>query len=109
MNTLLKTAAGVALATTSMLMTLPANAFWGSWGDGPWYGGPWHRGPWWGGYPGYYGGHPGWGGWGGPWGGYGYPYHGRWGGYPYHGAWGGYPVAPGLIAPSVPASSSSAK
>ena len=69
-------AAGLAAAAS-----LPANAFWGSWGDGPWYGGPWGGGPWggygnrWGGYPGY--------GWGG------YPGYG-WGGYPGYG-WGGYP------------------
>ena len=71
-------AAGLAAA-----VSLPANAFWGSWGGGPWYGGPWGGGPWggygngygWGGYPGY--------GWGG------YPGYG-WGGYPGYGGWGGY-------------------
>ena len=102
------TAAGVALAGASTLATMPANAFWGSWGGNDWYGGPWHGGPWWGGYP-YYGG----------WGGY--PHHGGWGGYPYGGGWGspwggwggpwggyGYPmygayphaVAPAPVAPA---------
>jgi hypothetical protein len=110
MNTLLKVTAGAALAASTLLATLPANAFWGSWGDGPWYGGPWYGGPWWG------GGYPYYGGWGGPWGGYGgYPYGGwggpwgGWGGYPYYGGWGGYPYAPAVLAPVAPATSSSAK
>lgn len=80
MRNVLITAAGAALA--GALFSLPAQAFWGSWGDGPWYGGPWHGGPWYGGgypyysgYP-YYGyGAPYYGGWGGPWG-YGAPYYG---------------------------------
>jgi hypothetical protein len=74
MKTLMLSAAGGALVAA--LAATPAQAFWGSWGDGPWYGGPWHGGPWYGGYP-YYGG-------------YGYPYHGGWGGYPGYG-WGGWP------------------
>jgi hypothetical protein len=114
MNTVLKTTAGLALAATSALATLPANAFWGSWGDGPWYGGPWHGGPWYGGYPGY--GYPGWGGYGYPgwggygypgWGGYGYPYGGY--GYPAYGGWGGYPYAPVVTVPTAPATSTADK
>ena len=103
-------AAGIVLAGATALATMPAQAFWGSWGNGgPWYGGPWHGGPWYGGYP-YYGG------WGGPWGGY--PYYGGWGGYPYHGGWGGYGYGyplygayPYAVAPTVvaPAASSTAK
>ncbi len=103
----------VAAAGLVASVSLPANAFWGSWGGGPWYGGPWGGGPWWGGgypyggwggYPGYggWGGYPGWGGWGG-----GYPY-GGWGGYPY-GGW-GYPYATALpsvtVAPAAPAATS---
>jgi hypothetical protein len=66
MQKLLLSAAGAVLA--SSMMITPAQAFWGSWGDGPWYGGYPHYGGW-GGYPGY-GGY----GWGQPWG-YGYaPY-----------------------------------
>ena len=72
---ILAAAAGLAAAAS-----LPANAFWGSWGGGPWYGGPWGGGPWYG------GGYPGWGGWGG-----GYPGYGGWGGYPGWGGYGGYP------------------
>lgn len=97
------TSAGLVLAGAAAVATMPAQAFWGSWGSGgPWYGGPWHGGPWYGGYP-YYGrwGHPygGWGspyygGWGGPWGGYGHP------------LWGGYPYA---VAPAAPATSTTAK
>lgn len=111
MNLLTKTTLGLALATTSLLATLPANAFWGSWGDGPWYGGPWHRGPWHGGYPGYYG-YPAYG-YGAPYSGYGYPGYGGWGspwgGYPAYGGWGGYPYAPALTAPATPATSSPEK
>lgn len=109
MKPLMKTTVGLAFAATSLLATLPANAFWGSWGDGPWYGGPWHGGPWHGGYPGYWG-HPGYGyGYGVPYGGYGYPYHGGWGGYPYYGGWGGYPYAPAVTAPTTPSTSSADK
>lgn len=107
MKPLIKSAAGIALAVTSLFAALPAQAFWGSWGDGPWYGGPWQRGPWWGGYPGHYG-YPGYG-WGGYPGYYGYPAYGGWGGpwggYPYQGAWGGYPYAPTWVAPAVPSGS----
>ena len=63
-----------AAAAAAALLATPAQAFWGSWNDGPWYGGPWHGGPWYGGYPGY---------------GYGYPGYG-YGGYPGYG-YGGYP------------------
>jgi len=104
MNKLWSTAAGVTLAGATLLATMPANAFWGSWGSGgPWYGGPWHGGPWYGGYPYYggWGGYPYYGGWGGypyygGWGGY--PYYGGWRGYPYHGGW-GYPYAVAPVAP----------
>ena len=89
------TASGALLAGASVLATMPAQAFWGSWGSGgPWYGGPWHGGNWWGGYP-YYGG----------WGGY--PHYGGWGGYgyPFYGAY-PFTVAPAAVAP---AASSAAK
>jgi hypothetical protein len=113
MKPLLKTTAGLAFAATSLLATLPAHAFWGSWGDGPWYGGPWHRGPWYGGYPGYYG-YPGYGyGYGLPYGAYGYPgyggWGGPWGGYPAYGGWGGYPYAPALTVPTAPSTSAADK
>jgi hypothetical protein len=106
-------AAAAGLATAA---SLPANAFWGSWGDGPWYGGPWGGGPWYGGYPGYGWGYPGYG-WGYPgygWGGY--PGYG-WGGYPGYGwgypgyGWGGYGLpytyAPVVTAPATPAAPAS--
>jgi hypothetical protein len=103
MQKLLLSAAGAVLAS-SMIIT-PAQAFWGSWGDGPWYGGPWHGGPWYGGYP-YYGGWGGYPGYG--WGGY--PGYG-WGGYPGYGGYGwghpwGYGYAP-YAAPQVTTPSSS--
>lgn len=60
------TAVSVGLAAGAALVTLPANAFWGSLGDGPYYRGCWYGGPWWGAYR-YYGGYP-------YYGGYGYPY-----------------------------------
>jgi hypothetical protein len=111
MKPLMKTTLGLAFAATSLLATVPANAFWGSWDDGPWYGGPWHRGPWYGGYPGYYG-YPGYG-YGYPGYGYGYPGYGGWGapwgGYPAYGGWGGYPYAPALTVPTTPATSSADK
>jgi hypothetical protein len=105
MKKLLLTAAGTTLVAAAVMASMPANAFWGSWGSGgPWYGGPWYGGPWYGGYP-YYGG----------WGGY--PYYGGWGGYPYHGGWGhpygrwGYPygVAPVAPVPVQPATPGAAK
>lgn len=108
MKKILLSAAGLALAGTAALMTMPAQAFWGSWGSGgPWYGGPWYGGPWWGGYPYYgWGGYPyyGWGGyphygWGYPYGGWGSPYYG---GYPYS-------VAPAPAAPAAPAASTTEK
>jgi hypothetical protein len=106
MNKLTMTAAGVALAGATALATMPANAFWGSWGSGPWYGGPWYGGPWYGGYPYYggWGGYPGYGGWGG------YPYYGGWGGYPGYGGW-GYPYAVAPVAPMAvqPATTEAAK
>ena len=95
------TAAGVALAGATALATMPAQAFWGSWGGGPWYGGPWYGGPWWGGPYGY----------GYPYGGYGYPYGGwgGWCGYPYGGYGYGYPYAyaPVVAAPAAPAAPAS--
>ncbi len=90
MKNLLIGAAGGALVAA--LAATPAQAFWGSWGDGPWYGGPWHGGPWYGrGYPHY--------------GGYGYPYGGGWGAPGYGGGpgygWGGYPYG-GYAQPVTP-------
>lgn len=104
MRKIMMTAAGAALA--GALFSLPAHAFWGSWGDGPWYGGPWHGGPWYGGgYP-YYG-------YGAPYGGYGYtPYYGAWtpwgyGASPYYGY--GAPYAAPAPQPQTPADSGSSR
>jgi hypothetical protein len=102
MRKVLMTAAGAALA--GALFSMPAQAFWGSWGDGPWYGGPWHGGPWYG------GGYPYYGGWGGyPYGhgyGYGYPYHGGWGGpWGYGAPYYGYAAPYAAPAPQTPAES----
>ena len=99
MSKLAFTAAGVVLTGAAALATMPANAFWGSWGSGgPWYGGPWYGGPWYGGYPYYggWGGYPYGGGWGHPYGGWGYPYGGYGYGYPYAVA----PVAPVAVQPA---------
>lgn len=97
MNKLVLSAAAIAVALT----TLPANAFWGPWGNGPW----------WGGYP-YYGhGYPYYG-YGYPYGGWGYP--GGWGGYPFglgygYPIFGAYPYAIAPVAPLAPAKSGSEK
>lgn len=94
--------ATAAAALAGVLVSMPAQAFWGSWGGGPWYGGPWYGGPWYG------GGYPYHGGWGGyPYGyGYGYPYYGGWGGpWGYGSPYYGYATPYAAPAPKTPKSS----
>lgn len=103
-----KILAATALAASTVIMTTPANSFWGpfDWFDndyGPGWGGPWggypgyYGGPW-GGYPGYGYGYPGYG-YGYPGYGYGYPGYGY--GYPAYGY--GYPYYTTPVVPSTPA------
>lgn len=114
MKNTLKIVAVTALAGAATLGTGSAAAWWGHdyYDDyyGPWGGGPWYGYPGYGyGYPGYgWGGYPGYG-WGGyPGYGYGYPRYGGWGGYPGYG-WGGYPYYAAPVAPTAPATTSTAK
>ena len=96
MKKILKSSAAALIVGSSLLVALPAQAFWGPFDwfdDDDWYGpyGPYGYGPY--GYPGYYG-HPGYG-YGYP--GYGYPGYGY--GYPGY----GYPYAYPYAAPAQPA------
>jgi len=116
MKNTLKIVAVTALAGAATLGTGSAVAWWGNdyyddyygpWGGGPWYGG--YPGYGWGGYPGYgWGGYPGYGYGGYPGYGWGYPRYGGWGGYPGYG-WGGYPYYAAPVAPTAPATTSTAK
>jgi hypothetical protein len=114
MKKALKTSAAALIIGSSLLVALPAQAFWGPFDwfdDDDWYGpyGPYGYPDYWGGHPGYWGGYPGhWGGYPGHWGGYpgyyGYPGHYGYPGYGY-----GYPYAYPYGAPAAPATTNPPK
>jgi len=106
MNKIQKILAIVTVASATLFIMSPANAFWNpfsNWGNGPGWGGyPGGYNSPWGGYPGYgYGGYPGYGYGGYPGGGYGgYPAYGGYpGGLSQYPGYGAYPAYGGYGGP----------